>query len=147
MFTEWPEDGIDDPEFIHKPLLDDLDDVDRVTQRDARGRNVYIDVTNDMRRERRSLNKSRREHNVALDQLLQKLYEVFSSRISRTLNEELTTTGGDLIDYYKFISQNYGPASLGSQEKGDACIKLFTIKMTKGERFNNFLIRFGRLMT
>ena len=147
MFTEWPEDGIDDPEFIHKPLLDDLDDVDRVTQRDARGRNVYIDVTNDMRRERRSLNKSRREHNVALDQLLQKLYEVFSSRISRTLNEELTTTGGDLIDYYKFMAQHYGPASLGLQEKSDACIKLFTIKMTKGERFNNFLIRFGRLMT
>ena len=120
MFTEWPEEGIDEPEFIHKPLLDDLDEVDRITQRDARGRNVQVDVTNEMRRERRSQNKSRREHNVALEQLLQKLYEAFSSRISRTLNEELSAHGGNLIDYYNFMLQNYGPASLGPQANGRA---------------------------
>jgi hypothetical protein len=57
MFTKWPGNKPNDPEFMHKMLLDDLGDVESIRRDLGDGQEEIIEVTYEMRRDRRDINK------------------------------------------------------------------------------------------
>ena len=144
LFTRWPNNKIDNPQFLPKKMLEDLDDAEEIEAQSPNGSAQRIRITYEMRRDRREQNKARREHNDWLDALKQKVYKVFTSRISRSLHKELRDFDGDLIIFYSYMLETYGPVSLGIQKKGDACMKLFS-KNEKRQKIQQFPHQFQSL--
>jgi len=53
LFTRWPNNKIDNPQFLPKKMLEDLDDAEEIEIQSANGSPQRIRITYEMRRDRR----------------------------------------------------------------------------------------------
>ena len=58
LFTRWPNNKIDDPQFLPEKMLEDLDDVEEIERLSPNGSPLRVAVTYEMRRDRREQNKA-----------------------------------------------------------------------------------------
>ena len=144
LTTNWPNDECDDPLFVTLPILPTLEGVLQIQMEDPQNPGVLVNVqvTAEMRKERRESNRDRRDHNESVNKMKTEIFQIIASRVNAELNVQLQSQNGDPLQCYLYLDFHFGTHSLGPQDKGDSVISLITTEMKTHEKFQNFMINF-----
>ena len=105
---------------------------------DEDGRKVK--VTQAVKRDRREEIAAVRLRNKDIEKLYTVSFKILSIHCNKPLNLKFKELGGVSYRAWKYLTDSYGPASLGSQDIGYAFMALLEMKMAHKDLFSNFII-------
>lgn len=97
---------------------------------------------------RTELRKAIEEDNRKIDNMVEKILDIITSRCSEDINQSLTNSdscNSNPILCWNHLTAEYGPARQGDQDIGNYLIKAINTYMFEDETFNNFFLRFDRI--
>ena len=97
---------------------------------------------------RTELRKAIEEDNRKIDNMVEKILDIITSRCSEDINQSLTNSdscNSNPILCWNHLTAEYGPARQGDRDIGNFLIKAINTYMFEDETFNNFFLRFDRI--
>lgn len=131
-------------EFNQKPMPMSYEGLNQVTLTDPQGAQTVVQITRELRSDRREERKLVKQENDEIIELETEVMRILRKHVNESIQHKFQEFENDPIQCWGYIERTYGPESRGAQDIVVALKNLLNTRMDNDEVFSNFIINFER---
>jgi hypothetical protein len=131
-------------EFALKQMPMSYEGLNQVTLTDPQGAQTVVQITRELRNDRREERKLVKQENDEIIELETEVMRILRKHVNESIQHKFQEFDNDPIQCWGYIETTYGPESRGAQDIVVALKNLLNTRMDNDEVFSNFIINFER---